>query len=50
MGREDNNRAASREQLVEFLGTYLMVEREGSDGTPPNESSTLILPSTKLTS
>ena len=37
------------EQLVGFLSTYLMVQREGSDGTPKEESSTLILPSTKLT-
>jgi len=33
------------EQLVTFLGTYLMVSREGSDGKEKEESSGLILPS-----
>lgn len=38
------------EELVEFLGTYLVVRRDDSDGAPKEESSGLILPSKKLTS
>lgn len=33
------------EQLVTFLGTYLVASREGSDGNDIEESSGLILPS-----
>lgn len=38
------------EQLVEYLGIYLIAQTEGSNGHPEEESSGLILPSTKLTS
>lgn len=38
------------EQLVEYLSIYLMVETEGSNGHPEEESSGLILPSEKLLS
>lgn len=38
------------EQLVEFLGTYLMAQEDEPDGTHKNDSSELILPSTKLMS
>lgn len=33
------------EQLVTFLGTYLVASQEGSDGNDKEESSGLILPS-----
>jgi hypothetical protein len=37
------------EQLVEFLSIYLKAQKEDSNGHPEEESSGLILPSTKLT-
>lgn len=35
-------------ELVQFLGTYLIVESEDTDGKNPGESSGLILPSQEL--
>ncbi len=35
-------------QLIEFLGTYLIVDSPDTSGTQPEESSSLILPTSEL--